>query len=538
VSKPILRIISLLSAVIALAACGGGSGGAGLVGGAPPPPPPPPPSSNWQQGVFLDASTFRNQCANPRSGTNPATGQPFADVAGTTLDENNFLRSFTNDTYLWYDEIVDQDPGLFNNPVAYFEQLRTFELSPTGSPKDQFSFSFDTQAWFDLFQGGVSAGYGLTWATISATPPRQIVIAFTEPNTPATAPAANLARGATVLAVDGTDIDDPTGAGVDIINGGLFPETIGETHTFEVLDAGAVASRMVTLTSATITEVAVQNTQVFDTPTGRVGYLTFNSFTSPSEGELIDAINTLDAGAGIVDIIVDLRYNSGGFGDIAGQLAYMIAGAANTAGKTFDLLQFNDKHPTTNPITGQPLVAEPFPTQTLGFSVAAGQPLPTLDLSRVFVLTGGGTASASELVMNSLRGADVQVIQIGTTTSGKPYGFYEEANCGTSYFPIQFRAVNNKNFGDYSDGFVPSAIDDGMANVLGCTVADDYTQQLGDAEENRLEVALAYQAGMGCITPVSFGQNQFGKPWLPLDAVDGVVKRSPFASNLVMRRPQ
>lgn len=533
-TKPILRLASIFSAMFALAACGGG--GAGLVGGAP--PPPPPPTSSWQPGVFQDASTYRNQCANPRSGTNPATGQPFPDVAGTTLDENNFLRSFTNDTYLWYDEIIDQDPGLFNNPETYFEQLRTFELSPTGTPKDQFSFSFDTQEWFDLFQGGVSAGYGLTWATISATPPRQIVIAFTEPNTPATDPAANLARGATVLSVDGTDIDDPTGAGVDIINAGLFPDSIGETHTFEILDAGAVTSRMVTLTSATITEVAVQNTQVFDTPTGRVGYLTFNSFTSPSEGELIDAINTLDAGAGIVDIIVDLRYNSGGFGDIAGQLAYMIAGAANTAGKTFDLLQFNDKHPSTNPITGQALVAEPFPTQTLGFSVAAGQPLPTLNLSRVFVLTGGGTASASELVINSLRGADVQVIQIGTTTSGKPYGFYEEPNCGTSYFPIQFRAVNNKNFGDYSDGFVPSAIDDDMANVLGCTVADDYTQQLGDPEENRLEVALAYQAGMGCVTPVSFGQDQFGKPWLPLDAVDGVVKRSPFASNLVMRRPQ
>ena len=85
---------------------------------------------------------------------------------------------------------------------------------------------------------------------------------------------------------------------------------------------------------------------------------------------------------------------------------------------------------------------------------------------------------------------------------------------------------------------MPSAVDDDMANVLGCAVADDYTRQLGDAEENRLEVALAYQAGMGCVTPVSFGQNQFGKPWLPLDSVDGVVHRSPFASNRIMRRPQ
>ncbi len=537
-TKPILRLTSLLSAIFALAACSGG-GGAGLVGGAPPPPPPPPTTSNWQQGVFQNASTYRNQCANPRSGTNPATGQPFPDVAGSTLDENNFLRSFTNNTYLWYDEIVDQDPGLFNSPVAYFEQLKTFATTPSGSPKDSFSFSFDTQEWFDLFQGGVSAGYGLTLAVVSATPPRQIVIAFTEPNTPATAPGTDLARGATVLSVDGTDIDDPTGAGVDIINAGLFPENSGETHTFEILDAGAAASRMVTLTSATITETAVQNTRVIDTPTGRVGYLTFNTFNSPSEGELIDAINTLNAGAGVDDLVLDLRYNGGGFGFISGELAFMIAGDANTAGKTFDLLQFNDKHPATNPVTGQPLVAEPFPTQTPGsFSEAAGLPLPTLDLSRVFILSGPGTCSASELVINGLRGADVQVILIGSTTCGKPYGFYEEPNCGTSYFPIQFRSVNNKNFGDYSDGFVPSATDDDMANVLGCGVADDYTRQLGDVEENRLEVALAYQAGMGCVTPVNAAQNQFGKPWLPLDSADGVIRKSPFASNRIMHRSQ
>jgi len=175
---------------------------------------------------------------------------------------------------------------------------------------------------------------------------------------------------------------------------------------------------------------------------------------------------------------------------------------------------------------------------SLDFSLPPGQPLPSLDLSRVFVLTGPGTCSASELIMNGLRGADVQVIQIGSTTCGKPYGFYEEPNCGTSYFPIQFRSVNAKNFGDYTDGFVPSAVDDAMANILGCAVPDDYTKPLGDVGENRLEVALAYQAGLGCITPVSLGPGVLSKPGLPLDATDGIVYRSPFDSNIVMRRPR
>jgi C-terminal processing protease CtpA/Prc len=500
--------------LLTLAACGGGDSNFA----------PPVDDTGWQQGVFLAASTFAAHCAAPRSGTT------FPDVQGTIVDENNFLRSFTNNTYLWYDEITDRDPGTFANTQDYFGEL-------TDLPQDRFSFWFDTLEWFNLFQGGVSAGYGATFAVISPTVPREIVVAYTEPDSPATAPAVALLRGTTILSVDGFDIDTDTQVGVDALNAGLFPAGLGESHTFEVQDVGDPASRMVTIVSATITDAMVQNTQVFDTPTGRVGYMTFNYHRAPAETELVDAINTLNEGAGVADLVLDIRYNGGGFGAIAGQLAYMIAGSANTAGIDFDLLQFNDKHPVTNPITGQPLAPDPFYDVTLGFSLPAGNSLPSLDLSRVFVLTGPGTCSASELIMNGLRGADIQVIQIGSTTCGKPYGFYEQPNCGTSYFPIQFRSVNAKNFGDYTDGFVPSSVDDGMANILGCSVPDDYTKQLGDTGENRLEVALAYQAGMGCITAVSVKSNVLGKPGLPLNSTDGIIRRSPFDSNIIMRMP-
>lgn len=529
-----LRFASVISILFSLVACGGGGGG----GGSSFTPTPPPPSSGWQPGVFLDASTFQNQCAVPRTGQDPTNNnQPYPDIAGTTTDENNFLRSFTNDTYLWYDEISDLDPSTFANTQAYFEQLRTFGTTPSGSPKDQFSFWIDTLEWFNLFQGGVSAGYGATFAVISPSVPREIVVAYTEPNSPATAPGVALLRGTTVLSVDGFDIDTNTQAGVDALNGGLFPAGLGESHTFEVQDVGAAASRTVTIVSDTIIDAMVQNTQVYDTPTGRVGYLTFNYHRAPAEAELVDAINTLNAGAGVDDLVLDIRYNGGGYGAIASQLAYMIAGSANTAGRDFDLLQFNDKHPVTNPITGQALAPDPFYDETLGFSLTPGDPLPTLDLSRVLVLTGPGTCSASELIINGLRGADIEVIQIGSTTCGKPYGFYEQPNCGTSYFPIQFRSVNARNFGDYADGFVPSSVDDGMANVLGCSVSDDYTKPLGDTGENRLEIALAYQAGMGCITPVSVESDLISKPGPPLDSTDGVIFRSPFDSNIIMRAP-
>ncbi len=93
----IMRMMIVLVAAT-LAACGGGGGGTPA---SSPPPAPPAGGSGWQQGVFLDFNTFFARCTAPRTGINPATGQPYQDIQGMTLDENNFLRSYSDDTYLW-----------------------------------------------------------------------------------------------------------------------------------------------------------------------------------------------------------------------------------------------------------------------------------------------------------------------------------------------------------------------------------------------------------------------------------------------------
>jgi hypothetical protein len=144
-----------------------------------------------------------------------------------------------------------------------------------------------------------------------------------------------------------------------------------------------------------------------------------------------------------------------------------------------------------------PLQPSTFIDQTVGFSLPAGQPLPHLDLKQVFVLTGSGTCSASEAVMNGLAGVGVKVIQIGATTCGKPYGFFPADNCGTTYFAIQFQGVNDKGFGDYADGFVPGEVNPG------CVVADDFAHALSDPAEGRLAAALAYRASGACPAAVA-----------------------------------
>ncbi len=490
--------------LFALASCGGGGGGGG--GGSSSLAP-----AGWTAGVFQPASTFASRCAMPRTGTDPVKGTAYPDRAGSVLYENNWLRSWSNDLYLWYGEILDQDPGTFTTTAAYFKVLKTTALTASGAPKDKFHFTYDTATWEALSTTGTSAGYGPQWEIINGDinkGPRDVRIAWVEPSAPADAKEATLVRGAQLLAVDGADlVNGDTQAIVDTLNAGLFPAAAGEHHAFTVTGPGALGQRTVTLVSENVTPASVRGVQSLVQPGGTVGYLQFNDHLAASEAELVSAFSTL-AADGVNDLVLDIRYNGGGYLDIASEVAYMVAGNARTAGKTFELTQFNSKHPTTDPVAGGAIAPTPFHATTQGFSkgLASGQALPTLNLGRVFVLTGSGTCSASESIINSLRGIGVEVIQVGSTTCGKPYGFYPQDNCGTTYFSIEFQGVNAQGFGNYPDGFTPqnSGLSvDPLAQLPGCSVADDYGHDLGDPAEGRLKAALDYRVSTTCPVPAT-----------------------------------
>jgi len=514
----------IVLAVANLAACGGGGGSD--TGGTPSTPPA------WVQSVFAPSSNFAAQCAAPRSGVDAVTGRPFPDVQGSTLSENNYLRSWTNELYLWYSEVADIDPAGYST-ANYFALLKTSAITPSGSAKDKFHFTYPTDVWEQLSQSGVQAGYGAEWVLIAAKPPRNVVVAFTEPGSPAA--AANIARGAQLLKVDGVDVTSGSAAA---LNAGMFPASAGEDHTFEILDRGASMSRTVNLQSANITSTPVQDVKTTSTASGTVGYMLFNDHIATAESQLIAAINQLKS-ASISDLVLDIRYNGGGYLDIASELAYMIAGSAQTAGHTFDRIQFNSKYSTTNPVTLQPLAPTPFHNHSQGFSVSSGLALPTLNLSSVYVLTSAGTCSASEAIINGLRGVGVRVIQIGSTTCGKPYGFYAQDNCGTTYFTIEFKGVNDAGFGDYTDGFSPqNSVGAVGVSIPGCSVADDFTHALGDPLEGRFAVALAYRLTASCPVPTGFAARSFEQSAIhsvttsvDLPAVDDALRRPPLREN-------
>ena len=531
------QLIGLLPAALLAASCGGGGGGAPATNN----PTQPVAPSSWVSGQFQAEATFAEMCVTPRSGIDPGTNKAYPDTQGTLLDELNWLRSWNNDLYLWFDEVTDQNPANFSTDAAYFSALKTTETTASGNPKDKFHFTYLTSTWEALSQSGVSPGYGANFVVIAATPPRNVLVSYTQPGAAAAMPPANLARGAKLLTIDGVDvINAGDQASVNTLNAGLVPQTVGESHTFTILDVGAVSPRTVTLVSASVTETPVQNVHTLTSPNGsHVGYMLFNDHIATAEGELVAAFSQLQSAA-VSDLVLDIRYNGGGYLDIASEVAYMIAGPAATSGQTFEVQQFNSKHGSINPITGTAIAPLGFHATTQGFSTTAGQPLPTLNLTRVFVLTGPNTCSASESIINSLRGVNVQVIQIGSTTCGKPYGFYPADNCGVTYFSIQFQGINAQGFGNYPDGFTPqNTLATQGVSLPGCSVADDFTHALGNSAEGMLASALSYQSNGVCPVPPS-GQAvppNLSAAYIPPMA-HGMAIKSVWRQNRIARPPR
>ena len=508
-SSHFLTTAAIVASTTFLFACGGGGSSS-----TPPPAlgttPPPPVSSapTFTKDSFQPASRFVDQCETPRSGNDP-DGNRYTDMAGSTLIEKFWLRSWSNETYLWNTEIEDVDPNSIASRTAYFDVLKSNELSETGSgrEKDDFHFSESTEDFFARRNSTAVSGYGVRFVNLTRTDangnsilPREFRVLYTEPDSPASAVVngnVNLPRGAQIIEVDGADLLN--GSDVTTLNNGLFPSTAGETHVFKIREPITNIEREITIVSEDIAPEPVNRTRIIETDNGKVGYMLFNTF-SPFESEksLADAF-TLLSNENVDDLVLDLRYNGGGLVAVAAQLGYMIAGPSRTAGKTAALLQYNEAAGNRNPIDGT--VVEPFPffDEGLGFSVPNGQALNTVDLPRVFILSTGGTCSASELVLNSLRGIDHEIILIGDTTCGKPYGFLPTDNCGQTYYTIQFQSVNDKGIGDYSDGFSPSDSSDRFSEKLtGCSVPDDLTRELGDEREALLATALSYRETGTC----------------------------------------
>lgn len=470
----------LLALSAILAACGGDHTPPPVVPDPPPPEPPP---------VAEPSLKYFNKCEHPRTGS-PDGFLPYPDTQGTLADEKKFLRLYHEENYLWYRELPKLDEAGYPSAIAYFDALKTSAVTASGAPKDRFHFTYPSAQW-DAQQKGANIGYGMYWSrNADGKAPRTWRLSYVVPGTPAA--LAGMQRGDQLIEVDGIDfVNANSTEAVAKLNAGVTPTMAGEQHVLRVLRGAQTLD--FTLTSSALNVNPILQSQVLDTPGGKVGYLVFNSHNLVAEKALMDAFAQFRE-AQVKELVLDMRYNGGGYLSIASELAYMIAGPAVTEGKVFEHMQANDKLPPSTPFM--------FQSKSAGHAGAPrNQPLPYLALPRVVVLAGPGTCSASESVVNGLRGIDFKVDLIGGQTCGKPYAFTPLPNCGTTYFSIQYQGVNHKGWGDYSDGFAPT-----------CAAPDDFGHALGDKAEGRLATALDFIATGTCRAPAASARMRSAAP--------------------------
>jgi len=368
--------------------------------------------------------------------------------------QKNWLRSYVLDWYFWSGLSPNPDPAGFTTLQSYFDALKYTNYPGRGV--EPWSNYQDSASYNRFFTEGQTLGYGLFVNGFERQLP--LKVRMTEPQSPAA--AAGLVRGDTIVSVNGV-------ASADLINGDfalLNPARAGDQITVVADTAGG--RRTVVLTAAVYTLVPVPVNTVLTLANGsKAGYLAVKDFITQAQVPVGDALASFRS-AGATELIVDLRYNGGGRISTANHLASQIVGALHS-GKVFTTLQYNAAHQTSNASFG--LDAAPAPA-----------------FGRVVVLTGPRTCSASELIVNGLA-PHVNVVTIGATSCGKPYGFNPVASCGNTFSVVNFRAVNAQGVADYDTGIVPT-----------CPVAEDFNGALGDPAEKLTGAALSYLQTGSC----------------------------------------
>jgi len=496
------RLISA-SLLALLMACGGGSST------SPPPVPVPVPPP-----LEPSSAQLAQICAKENPLIADATAQT---TMGTVADEKKWIKAYMNERYLWYRDIPKLNPddarynvtsngalNLVRSVANYFYDSITPLRTATGSAVDKFSFLIDTASW-NGFVGSTDLGYGWMLKSSSASGVRVVTVSYVYPGTPAM--AIGVQRGDRIVSIDGALASDASTQASATFAEGLSP-TRAAAHAFVLSRAGSTLSLTLQASAVSLQQAEFK---VLTTSTGKTGYLLFNSHVPGAENMLVQAITSFKQ-QGVTDLVVDMRYNSGGYLAIANALAYSVAGSARAQGQTFEMARFSDKRSAEN-------YAMKFSGIGLG-----NQVYPSLNLSKIYVLVSGSTCSASESFINGLRGVDVQVELIGSTTCGKPYGFYPQDNCGLTYAGMELEGVNAKGEGGFSDGMAPQ-----------CAAIDDLSHPLGDPAEGMLAVALQRIKGLSCSQASGLAIGAASLAGMALRD-DSVVVRPPWQNNKFLAR--
>jgi len=401
---------------------------------------------------FIIASVFFVGC-----GSSDDFGGQSDSVTCSNDEQKQFVWDVMQDWYLWNDLLPAQiDVDDYASPEALLDALTAYSPDDgSGQPIDQsrgFSFINSAAADAQFFGEGKFEGFGFS-IRYEASDDLRLTRVFSG------SPAAigGLARGQRIVELNGRTIAQINAAEGVIAVFGTTPldftmrETGGNQFT-------------VSLAHAIVTIDPVPLTRIIDAGAGHmVGYMELATFISTAD-PVFDTVfaNFRENDVVINDLILDLRYNGGGLVSTAQLLGDYLGGDV-AENLVFSVTQFNADRAAQYDFT------EFF--ERLGNSMS---------LSRLVVIATSGTASASELVTNSMS-PHVAVTIVGSTTYGKPVGQSGFTFCEKILRPVTFQTVNADGVGDYFDGL-----------PVDCAAADDLNVAVGaDADPNMI-AALGY----------------------------------------------
>jgi len=360
---------------------------------------------------------------------------------------------YTRDLYLWYKQI----PATFNarsydDPAKIMIAIRKYSMEPGfAEPVDKWSFAVKQAEW-DKVSSGIAGDFGINVFFRTADDLR---VKAVEPNS--AAGKAGIRRGWRIVKINGSE--NITTANVNFVVQNVF-ESNSTTFSFQKPDNSIVN---ITLNASSYKEQPVLLDTIYNVNSKKIGYLVFNSFLGDTT-QIYNSFSRIFTGftaTGINDLIIDLRYNGGGYVSVAEKLGdYIVPPSGN--GNVMMKQQFNDKYTQYN-------------------SVDYFNKKGSLNLPRVFFIVSSSSASASELLINNLK-PYMDVILLGASkTYGKPVGFFPIPVADWYIFPVSFKTVNKNGEGNYYGGF-----------NLNNQVADGLDKDWGDLNESSLKGAVSY----------------------------------------------
>ncbi|MDR2918892.1 MAG: hypothetical protein LBV72_05955 [Tannerella sp.] len=340
---------------------------------------------------------FCTACSDDKENDLIVDWLPEEPVSETRLVDE-FIAAYVQDAYLWTSTIAwsSVHPEEEIEPFEFFDKLKYTE--------DKWSMLTDDMTELAGEFEGVSTtfGYQLIFGRISNLDALYGIILYVYPDSPAE--KAGLKRGTCIVTKD---------------FGYITEDNYGELYTAPSLLLGTASyddgnlvmdSTMVYMFAETMYEDPVNTYKVIEKGANKIGYLCYTDYMIESEIRLQEVFSEFKL-QGVTDVVLDLRYNSGGYAQTARILSSILAPASVVKGKDIFISQeWNDAYMSY--FKKNKIETNEYFTDTLAVN---------MDLSRLFVLTSEYTASASE---STIIGLDpyMDVIRIGNTTHGKYCG--------------------------------------------------------------------------------------------------------------------